>query len=160
MVRWPFLLMLVKQDLRTCDGKNNFKHNKNKFKSTFFPRTIVDWNELPEKTDELSLGSRIDGHLQSSRCAWVLALYPVYRPSTVAARCAYKGCCNTLLSGYMLRPQIHKQAPGGVDDLPRSLPCTETFTLVDVLECESDLLTLCAVIFPMRRISVSDYITL
>ena len=86
MVRWPFLLMLVKQDLRTCDGKNNFKHNKNKFKSTFFPRTIVDWNELPEKTDELSLGSRIDGHLQSSRCAWVLALYPVYRPSTESTK--------------------------------------------------------------------------
>ena len=156
MVRWP-IDKLVKQGLRTCDRKNNFKQNKNKFKSTFFPRTIVDWNELPEKTDELSLGSRIDGHLQSSRCAWVLALY---RPSTVAARFAHKGCCNTLLSGYMLRPQIHKQAPGGADDLPRSLPCTETFTLVDVLECESDLLTLCAVIFPTRRISVSDYITL
>ena len=48
---------LIKQHSRTRGGKNNLKHircNKNKYKSHFFPRTIifVDLNELPEKTKE------------------------------------------------------------------------------------------------------------
>ena len=37
---------LIKQDSRTRGGKNTGA------KSSFFPRPIVDWNELPEKTKE------------------------------------------------------------------------------------------------------------
>ena len=53
LVALPINQTLEKCDPRTRGGANNFKHiraNKSLYANSFFPKTVIDWNNLDQGT--------------------------------------------------------------------------------------------------------------